>query len=585
MPGRVPPVGEGGHGVGERPAVHHGLPVGRGLRLGLGLGIAAYLGVVALTAAGDTLAAYPLMHPDSYDWLVNALRYTGLLVDSTWRAVAGPFVYAVLFALRLENLIPFLGLAGVLATAVMLLTLGWRAAGAAGPWAAALLAANHLVLGHALSVQADVWSAGYGITGLLAFGLALEARRPAWLYLATTALMLGFLSQPSTPFLVPALALMALYDPEARHGVGARSLRWLLWTPHAWGALAVSLAILVGSFWLRGVLSGMPWWVSGVNFRDVMALDLAPALVTFYAWASIADWSIPVALLALLGAVHGLGRPASRRLTLGLLAAVAGNLAVFACVYTGYRENRFVLYWTMPVMLLAGLGLASLRLPLALAVGAVAIIATNLTAVQDARPGTEPVMVLWTDRVLEARYGTIEHPWSVAPVASPARGFRSVLAHWLAARRAELARLELDDVFYARERELIGQLAGLHVDPADTLFLHFAPDAIVTHTYMLRNQFTLSARRRTEVVALDDAADRARAAGVVLLAQSELDRLRAAGVVPATAPVLEARGRWVLVRLGGAQAATPASSRKMSSIERVSSQPGKSAFSRRRSLM
>jgi len=523
----------------------------RGLRVALGVGIAAYLTLVALTAAGDTLAAYPLMHPDSYDWLVNALRYTGLLVDSTWRSVVGPFVYAALFALRLENLIPFLGLVGVLATAAMLLTLGWRAAGAAAPWAAALLAANHLVLGHALSVQADVWSAGYGLTGLLAFALALEAREPGWLYAAAAALMLGFLAQPSTPFLVPALLLMALYDPAARYGIGVRSLRWLVGTPHAWGALAVAAAMLVTSYWLRGLLSGMPWWVSGVNFRDVVALDLAPALVAFYAWASIGDWSIPVTLLALLGAAQGLGRPASRRLTLGLVAAVASNAAVFASVYTGYRENRFVLYWTMPVMLLAGMGLASLRLPLALALGAVALVATNLTALQTPRPGTEPVMVLWPGRVVEARYGTMEHGWSVERVGSPARGFRTVLAEWLAERRATLARRELDDVFYGRERELIGQLAGVHVGPAETLFLHFGPDAIETHGYMLRNQLTLYARRRTEVVALDDPADRARAAGVVLLPRRELERLRAAGVVPATAPVLEARGPWVLVRLGG----------------------------------
>lgn len=523
----------------------------RGLRVMLGLGIAGYLVAVVLTASGDTLAAYPLMHPDSYDWLVNGLRYAGVPTDTTWRAVLGPFVYAALFRLGLENLIPLLGLLGVLGVVVVLLTLGWRTAGAAAAWAAVLVAGNHLVLGHALSVQADVWSAGYGITGLLAFALALETRAPAWLYVATTALMLGFITQPSTPFLVPALGLMVLYDPEARHGVGAGPFRWLIRSRHAWGALAVAVAMLAAAYWLRWMLSGMPWWVSGVNFGDYVRLDLAGALVTFYAWASIGDWSIPVTLLALLGAVQGIRQATSRRLTLGLLAAIAGNVAVFTCVYTGYRENRFVLYWTMPAMLLAGMGLAGLRLPLGVAVGAVAIVATNLTAVHVPRPGTEPVMVLWPDRVFEARHSTMEHAWSVAPVAAPARGFRSVLASWLAERRAAFARPELDDIYYARERERIGQLASADVEPLQTLFLHLAPDTPGTYVYMLRNQFTLYARRQIEIVSLDDPASRQRANGVVLLSRSELDRLRAAGVLPATARVLDVRGRWVLVRLGG----------------------------------
>jgi hypothetical protein len=546
----------------------------RGLRLGVGAAIAAYLALIAAIVAGDSLAAYPFMHPDSYDWLANGLRYTGVPVASTWRVVLAPFVYAALFALRLENLIPFLGLVAVFGTAAMLLTLGWRAAGAAAVWGALLLAANHLVVGHALSVQPDVWSAGLGLTGLLALAVALEARMPGHLYGAAAALTLGGLAQPATPFLVPACLVMLLYDPDAPRGIGLGTLRWLAGRRETWGAVALAAGILAAAFVARWVLVGVAWPTTAIIHGGWIVPGVFPDAVGFYAFATAADWSIPVLLLALVGAGYGLRRRPWRRLTLGLVVAVLANAGMFTLLYTGYRENRFVVYWTMPALLLAGIGLRSLRPPLALAVAVVAMVATSYTIGHWARPGTEPALVLAPGFVLEGRYTAFEQPWRVEESRVRARPFPAMLARWARERRRLFAQRDGDDVQYARARELLGRLATFHVRPGQALFVHFAPDENGTHVYMLRNQFALYAGRRVQQVALGDPTKPLGRGAVVVLRRTELDRLRDAALLPPGVQVLAERGPWVLLQVGAAQAPAPASSRRMSSSERVRSQPG-----------
>ena len=84
----------------------------------------AWITVLTRAVASPSLETYPMVFPDSYDWLANALRYTGVPLTISWRVVLTPFIQAALFALHAEWLIPLLGPCWLIATVLALVTLG-----------------------------------------------------------------------------------------------------------------------------------------------------------------------------------------------------------------------------------------------------------------------------------------------------------------------------------------------------------------------------------------------------------------------------------------------------------------------------
>src|SRR5438309_10002069 len=281
-------------------------------RLGVAGLLAAYTASAVATVARETLDTYPIKYADSFDWLTNGLRYAGVPVECTWRSPLNPLVYAGLFALRLDDAIPFLGPVYLLATAAMLLTVGRRAAGTAALFGAALYVGNHTVLANALTIGSDLLSIGLGGLGLLAFHVAIEEERPAFLYLAAAGMALGFLAQASTQFLLPACALIVAYDPDASRGLSLQRCRRLLRSPHTWGAAAVAALCPVLLFTLRYLLVGVSRPRSGVAHEELIGFGMRN--VPYYAWSTVASFSLPVTGLAALGVVLGIRCAADRRL-------------------------------------------------------------------------------------------------------------------------------------------------------------------------------------------------------------------------------------------------------------------------------
>jgi hypothetical protein len=435
---------------------------------------------------------------------------------------------------------------------VGLLTIGWEAAGSAALAAAVLVATNHLLLGYGLSIGSDLLSAGLTILGFLAVYLAVERAAPRWLYVGAAGLALSFLAQPSTPFLAPGLLLVLLYQPGARRGVGLAGLRRLVRTPATWGSLALAIGVTLGAVVFRRALVGEWWPRTGVYHRETMGLSLDRW--TFYVWSSLAAWSIPVALLALLGTWHGLRRRATRRLALGLLGALAGPFAFFAFAYE-WRDNRFVVYWTLPALLLAALGVAALGRRVRVPVLLLAAVAGNLTVNTGLAPGYDPVLTLWPGRSWTLEYVSTGVGSTIRPSSERARLFRRALSRWAGDRRRTFASRRGDDIYYSRTRELLGQLTTFHVQPSETLFYDPGPSEYHTYRYILKNQFALSARRRVAVVRLDPTLGSVPASAVVVLRTATLNGLRGAGLGSDRLALLDQRGAWALVRVATAGAA------------------------------
>ncbi|MCW5891460.1 MAG: hypothetical protein KIT14_13045 [bacterium] len=545
------------------------------LRVAIGVAALAYVAHVTTLAGGGDLWRYPYVHADSWDWLANGLRWSGVPVHSTWRAPLNPLVYAALWSHGLEHAIPWLAPLGFAAILVGLLTIGWAALGPAAAAGALLVASNHLLLAHALTIGSDVLSAGLGLLGLLALCVAMERRAAGWLYVASAGLVLGFLTQPSTPFLAPACAAVVLYDARARRWVGLDGVRWLLRRRHAWGALALGVGLLAAVACLRRLLIGTWTTPSSIGRPVVFGLDHA----AFYGWCTLGALGIPAAVLAGFGVVSGLRHAERRRATLALVGAVAGMVALFGFAYD-WRDNRFVVYWAAPGLLLAGLGVTRLPLAAALPALAAAVVWGNLTArAAGGPPGHAAAIVLAPHRVWEIAYHATGTTTAVVATDRPAYPFARRVRRWVRRQQRRFANPARDGIVFAERRYAVAAGAARHLGPNQTLFLHVGPDEDPTYVYVLQNQMALWSGHPAQATRLGvpaAAAVLADPTAIVVLRRAELDRLRAEHIVAPDVTVLDDGAAWMLIGLGpgrGAQGRAR-NSRTMSSSERVIPQPG-----------
>lgn len=443
----------------------------------------AWITILTRAVASESLETYPMLFPDSFDWLANALRYTGVPLAVTWRAVLTPFLQAALFALHAEWLIPLLGPCWLIATVLVLVTLGRRLVGEAALWAAVLFVANHHVLAHGLVVGSDTLMVALNTTGLLSTALAVEQREPRWLLLAAPAFALGWLAQPLAPLLAPTVVVLLL----AR---GPR-VAWTLATrPAVAGALALGVLVLVAAEGVRFGLTGV------INPASAIGRPLAfpaPHLL-YYLWTSLAVWSWPVLALALAGAVLALRDDRCRPLATVALVLIATHLFFFGLVYD-WRDGRFVLYWTVPALLLAGTALARLRPRARWPVLAAAVLWTNLTVAADAG-SHELATVWWPGRATVLDYFS----GALRPAASAPYPFRDGLRRWARERRRTFASARADDVYFSIDRVRALRAAAALAPPDTPLWFQPAAGTPGTHLYILRNQLALYARRPVEIV-------------------------------------------------------------------------------------
>ena len=442
---------------------------------------AAWIAILTRAVASDSLESYPMVFPDSFDWITNALRYTGIPLQVSWRAVLTPFIQAGLFALHAEWLIPLLGPCWFIATVLALVTLGRRLVGEAALWAAVLFAANHHVLAHGLVIGSDMLMIALNTTGLLATGLAVEEREPRWLLLAVPVLALGWLAQPLAPLLAPTLAALLL----ARGPGAARALA--SWRTAA-GALALGVLVLVAAEGLRFGLTG----VSSTTIERPFGFPAGH--LVYYLWASLAVWSWPVLALVVTGAAAALRDDRCRPLAVVALVLIATHILFFGLVYD-WRDGRFTLYWTVPALLLAGTALARLRPAVRWPVLAAAVLWTNLTVTPDAS-SHEIAAVWWPGRASVLDY----YSSTLRPAAAAPYPFRDALRRWARERRRTFTNARADDPIFSRDRMRAMQAAAALATSDTPLWFQPAADAPVTHKYILRNQLALYARRTVPLV-------------------------------------------------------------------------------------
>ena len=112
-----------------------------------------------------------------------------------------------------------------------------------------------------------------------------------------------------------------------------------------------------------------------------------------------------------------------------------------------------------------------------------------------------------------------------------------------------------DDIYYGRERELVGRLAASYTRPEDTLFFSPGASASPAEIYILKNQLALYARRRVTVLALGGTPPPMDA--VVLARSAEVPALETRWDPARRVTILERRPHYALIRLLPASGSPP----------------------------
>jgi hypothetical protein len=182
---------------------------------------------------------------------------------------------------------------------------------------------------------------------------------------------------------------------------------------------------------------------------------------------------------------------------MALLAQIAAAVAFFVLIYA-WKDNRFVLYWTVPALLLAGHAIACAAAAVRLPLLAFAVLAGNLTSQANLSP-LEPEIVWSLGSATSLDY----HTDQLRPAAGSVDPVSAKLAALVRKRRLTFSDPNAEDPFYTTSRAAAAREAVLHLDPGERLRAYVDPAMPSVVRYILRNHLILLTRHPVELQSLE----------------------------------------------------------------------------------
>ena len=327
---------------------------GRSLALLCGV-VAILLCVVRLQFTPES---YPWLFPDSFDWLVNGLRYSGVegaTFEISHRAMLLPLVYAALIRLGLDNYVVIFGTLFHCLTPLVVYYFVQKTDSRRVAWWAALLSLlSYTALGQSSFVGSDTAAHFFIVAAALALSTFSRTGELRWITWALIAGAVGIHAQYIGLILAPALFLsLFLYEDNGSLRMGFARCVALARSPIAYFSVLLAAGVGVLLF-LPRLLEFKVLYTERVQHGSLVSFHVDQPLL--YVVGLVSSFSWPVVLLALIGAVTGLATASARRSTIFYLLWILDIFLFFSFLYT-WKDVRFLLYVTIPVMVLASRGL------------------------------------------------------------------------------------------------------------------------------------------------------------------------------------------------------------------------------------
>lgn len=309
--------------------------------------------------SGFSIFTYPWYFPDSYDWLVNGLAYTGVPVpfEISHRTMLLPLVVAALYKLGAPDLAVYFGLVGYVLSVVVAyyglrLVFGARSA----LIACALYAASFSLLGQSAFLGSDVM-ANCLVSGAALYYLAFLVEPRGRRFVVAAAFMaIGIHVQYIGAILLPCLLLASCIEGEGRSlRLTTRPLRHMLLNRGFYAGALVGLAIVFALLAPR-LLQYQMLYTERVQHGSLVKPYSQG--FRYYITGSLCIFGWPLVLLAACGIWQALRRGASHT-EIYMLAWLAWIWAFFALLYT-WMDIRFLLYIAVPFHFFAARGLIGL---------------------------------------------------------------------------------------------------------------------------------------------------------------------------------------------------------------------------------
>lgn len=315
--------------------------------------------ILILARTGFTLLTYPWYFPDSFDWVVNGLSYSGITAPFpiTHRAMLLPLLLSLLYRFGLEDFGVYYGtFSYLICCSVIYWGISRVSDRKTGCIAAILFALSSHIEGESAFIGSDLMAlallsgAAFSFVAFLQKGVE-SGRR--FLFLTAACAGLGIHSQYVGAILFPwFIAMLFLDDKEGRLKVTLGRLKQLVQSRSFY--LAVIIAVT------GGVLPLLPrltiyhvFYESKVTHVGLVHPHFSGSF--FYVFGLFSVFSWPVLLLAICGLFRKTAQESRLMVvSMGLWALLIW--AFFAFLYSWY-DIRLLIYTSPPVFFFAAKGL------------------------------------------------------------------------------------------------------------------------------------------------------------------------------------------------------------------------------------
>lgn len=328
------------------------------------LGVLLIFVVVQITfRTGYTLFTYPWYFPDSYDWIVNGLAYSGLAgqLDITHRALLLPLVIAALYRLNIVDFIVYYGTFFYACNVVLVFFFLRKISDTVVAGLCSLFFVfSFTITSQSAFVGSDVAACAMLYGAALSFLCFLKKDKFIYLYLTGIFLALGMHSQYIGVFFLPVAAVSLFLEDQqcnSSHNklrVGLGRVRRLCLSRHLYGSVVLSfftfLLLLLPRLLKYGII-----YEERVSHASLIKW-MYDGGVSHFLRSTLAAFSWPIIALAIIGIIVGLAKRQERFASVYFALFLLSIGGFFACMYS-WKDPRFCIYISLPIFFFAAVGL------------------------------------------------------------------------------------------------------------------------------------------------------------------------------------------------------------------------------------